>query len=112
MGRQRSARMHSGEPATQTHHTYKFAAAVPLSLPARLSQELVQTAHAGKVNALAFPEGYGEVFATGGPGGIRLWALSTCKELLRIAVPNLECNCLAFTPVRPLRCCASFAQAG
>lgn len=59
----------------------------------------MQTAHSDKINALAFPEGYGEVFATAGPGGIRVWALATCKELLRIAVPNLECHCVAFKPV-------------
>jgi WD40 repeat protein len=65
----------------------------------RLSEELVQTAHCDKVNSLAFPADYSDVFATCGTGYIRVWHLSTCRELLRITVPNLECLCVAFTPV-------------
>ena len=28
---------------------------------------------------------------------IRIWHLDTCRELLRIVVPNLDCKCVAFT---------------
>nr|A8ILK1.1 RecName: Full=Cilia- and flagella-associated protein 52 [Chlamydomonas reinhardtii] len=63
----------------------------------RLKEELVQTAHNDKINGMAFPNEYSEVFATCGTGFIRLWHLTTCRELLRIAVPNLECFCIAFT---------------
>lgn len=40
------------------------------------------------------------MFATAGVGYIRVWHLATCRELLRITVPNLECHCIAFMPVR------------
>lgn len=63
----------------------------------RLKEELIQTAHADKINGLAFPHEYSDVFATCGVGYIRIWHLTTCRELLRITVPNLECFCVAFT---------------
>lgn len=66
----------------------------------RLSEELLQTSHPDRINALAFPAGYSEVFATAAPGCIRVWHLDSCRELLRISVPNLECKCLAFAVVR------------
>ncbi len=59
----------------------------------------MQTAHAEKINGLAFPHEFSEVFATCGTGNIRVWHLGTCRELLRIAVPNLECFCIAFSTV-------------
>ncbi len=59
----------------------------------------MQTAHSEKVSDLAFPAGYGEVFATSSVGCIRVWHLLTCRELLRINVPNLTCNCVIFAPV-------------
>lgn len=59
--------------------------------------ELLQTAHSDKINDLAFPHEYSEVFATASTGCIRVWHLATCRELLRVAVPNLECFCVAFT---------------
>jgi cilia- and flagella-associated protein 52 len=63
------------------------------------------TAHPERINALAFPAGYGDVFATAAPGCVRVWHLAGARELLRIAVPNLECKCIAFAAVRhaPLR---------
>ena len=70
-----------------------------LSLPCRLSPELIQTAHSDHVNGLAFPSAYSEVFATCANGGVRVWHLDGCRELLRIALPNLECKCVAFSPV-------------
>ncbi len=57
-----------------------------------------------------------EVFATAGMGYIRVWHLATCRELLRIAVPNLECFCVSFATVRveagsaPICCCCSAAS--
>jgi WD40 repeat protein len=65
----------------------------------RFADELLQTAHSEKINALAFPHEYSEVFATAGVGCIRVWHLTTCRELLRIAVPNLECHCVTFSTV-------------
>jgi WD40 repeat protein len=70
----------------------------------RFVEELFMTAHSDKVNGLAFPQGYGEVFATCGLGFIRVWHLSTCRELLRIAVPNLEAHCVIFSSVSASSC--------
>ncbi|MEW5298669.1 MAG: hypothetical protein WDW36_001762 [Sanguina aurantia] len=63
---------------------------------ARMTEELVQTSHMDRINDLAFPHEFSDVFATCGSGIIRLWHLDTCRELLRIAVPNLECHCVTF----------------
>jgi len=63
----------------------------------RLTDELVQTAHGDRINGLAFPHELSEVFATCSTGVIRVWHLVTCRELLRIAVPNLECFCVTFS---------------
>jgi hypothetical protein len=70
----------------------------------------VQTAHSDKIFGLAFPANYGEVFATCSAGGIRVWHLAGCRELLRISLPNLDCKCVTFAPVRQSRvsdCCDS-----
>ncbi len=37
-----------------------------------------------------------DVFATASLADVRIWNASTGAELLRIAVPNLECMCLTF----------------
>jgi len=60
-------------------------------------QELIQSSHCDKVNCLAFPVHYSGAFATCSKEDIRVWHLDSCRELLRIKVPNLECNCIAFT---------------
>lgn len=72
-------------------------------LAGKFTEELIQTAHCDKINDLAFPSEYSEVFATAGAGYIRVWHLATCRELLRIAVPNLECHCITFATVRSVR---------
>jgi cilia- and flagella-associated protein 52 len=36
------------------------------------------------------------VFATASDNDIRVWNTNTSTELLRIAVPNLECKCITF----------------
>jgi cilia- and flagella-associated protein 52 len=42
------------------------------------------------------PLHYLQVFATASFGEIRVWHINTCRELLRIRVPNLDCRCLTF----------------
>jgi hypothetical protein len=75
-------------------------APLPPPFPAvRLSADLLQSAPPERVNALAFPSGYSEVFATAAPGGVRVWHLDSGRELLRVTVPNLECKCLVFAVV-------------
>lgn len=38
-----------------------------------------------------------QVFATASFGEVRLWHIHTCRELLRVKVPNVACHCLAFS---------------
>lgn len=60
--------------------------------------ELRNTCHFAKVNDVAFPRGYSELFATCSVNDIRVWHARTRNELLRIQVPNLECLCVTFSP--------------
>ncbi|RKO90186.1 WD40-repeat-containing domain protein, partial [Blyttiomyces helicus] len=57
---------------------------------------LMSTCHYAPVNDICFPEDSSEVFATASDTDIRVWNASTSAELLRIAVPNLECKCIMF----------------
>jgi len=61
-----------------------------------LTAELRNTCHHERINCIAFPAGYSEVFATCSVADIRVWNASTRQELLRIQVPNMECYCLDF----------------
>merc|ERR1719161_66417 len=61
-----------------------------------LTAELRNTCHHEKINSVAFPSGYSEVFATCSITDIRVWNASTRQELLRIQVPNMECYCMEF----------------
>ena len=57
---------------------------------------MFQTCHYDRINDIAFPKGYSQVFATCSKDDIRIWQTGTCRELLRLTVPNLECNCVTF----------------
>jgi len=61
-----------------------------------LTAELRNTCHHERINQVAFPAGYSEVFATCSVTDIRVWNAATRQELLRIQVPNMTCYCLAF----------------
>lgn len=61
-----------------------------------MKRELLQTAHSSKINDICFPSNYSEVFATCSTGDIRIWHRERSRELLRILIPNLECNCITF----------------
>ena len=39
-----------------------------------------------------------ELFATSSHGDIRVWHADSCKELLRISVPNMLCHAVDFLP--------------
>ena len=60
-------------------------------------EELRQTCHFERINDVAYPFGYSELFATCSNHDIRIWNARTSQELLRIQVANLECNAVAFT---------------
>lgn len=60
--------------------------------------ELRNTCHNTRINDIAFPVNYSELFATCSINDIRVWNSRTRAELLRIQVPNLTCLCVAFMP--------------
>ena len=62
-----------------------------------LSAETRSTCHSGKINSVCYPYAYSEVFATCGTEDIRVWNARNYTELLRIRVPNLDCECICFT---------------
>jgi WD40 repeat protein len=59
---------------------------------------LKSTCHNDKINDVTFPKGYSDLFATCSGADIRIWHMVSGSELLRIQVPNLECNCINFNP--------------
>lgn len=61
-----------------------------------LTAELRNTCHHERINQVAFPSGYSEVFATCSVTDIRVWNATSRQELLRIQVPNMECYCIDF----------------
>lgn len=62
-----------------------------------LTHERVRTAPQHALTDVAFAPGYRAVFATAGGSDVRLWALDSQAELLRICEPGLVCSCLAFS---------------
>eukprot|EP01015_Nassula_variabilis_P029619 TRINITY_DN6378_c0_g1_i5.p1 TRINITY_DN6378_c0_g1~~TRINITY_DN6378_c0_g1_i5.p1 ORF type:complete len:563 (-),score=111.82 TRINITY_DN6378_c0_g1_i5:24-1712(-) len=62
----------------------------------KLNPELRNTCHYARINDVAFPYNYSEVFATCSLNDIRIWNARNRQELLRIQVPNLECYCVTF----------------
>lgn len=61
-----------------------------------ISPELRNTCHYERINDIAFPAGYSELFATCSINDIRVWNAKTRQELLRIEVPGLECYAVKF----------------
>lgn len=61
-----------------------------------LQAELRSTCHSHPINDVAFPYGYSELFATASRNDVRIWNARTCAELLRIQIPSLTCNVVAF----------------
>lgn len=62
----------------------------------QINPELRNTCHYERINDIAFPLGYSQVFATCSKNDIRVWNSTTRQELLRIEVPGLECFCCNF----------------
>ena len=63
----------------------------------QLNAELRNTCHHTRINDVAFPFNYSDLFATCSVNDIRIWNAKNRQELLRIQVPNLECHCVTFT---------------
>jgi len=72
--------------------------------PLPLSMQLISTGHVRHINDIAFHYGNAQVpgssqfFLTCGKNDIRIWRLPGGPELLRIQVPQLECNCVIVSP--------------
>lgn len=62
----------------------------------KISPELRNTCHYQRINDVAFPMGYSELFATCSVNDIRVWNSKSRQELLRIEVPGLECYTIRF----------------
>lgn len=62
-----------------------------------LVPELRNTCHYDKINDIVFPHNYSNVFATCSKNDIRIWNAANIHEILRLQVPNVECNCVCFT---------------
>ncbi|KAI8827083.1 WD40-repeat-containing domain protein [Fimicolochytrium jonesii] len=58
--------------------------------------QLKLACHYAPINDITYPEHSSDVFATASDTDIRIWNAQTSAELLRIAVPNLECKCIVF----------------
>jgi WD40 repeat protein len=62
----------------------------------KIIPELRNTCHYDKINDIAFPYMYSELFATCSTNDIRVWNSKSRQELLRIEVPGLECFAINF----------------
>lgn len=63
-----------------------------------LTPHLKHCGHVGSINQVAFPEDCSQLVATCSTSDIRVWNAETCRELLRIQLPGVECLCMAFAP--------------
>lgn len=63
----------------------------------KLEATLVSTCHSKRINDIAYPRGTSEIIATCSENDIRLWNANKGRELVRIQLPNLECNCVCFS---------------
>lgn len=62
----------------------------------KINPELRNTCHYERINSIAFPYEYSDLFATCSLNDIRVWNAKTRQELLRIEVPGLECFSISF----------------
>ena len=63
-----------------------------------LEPQLRATCHFSSIQDVIFPRNYGRVFVTCASNDIRVWHAAESRELLRIQVPNLMCNCVTMSP--------------
>mmetsp|Transcript_6499 Transcript_6499/g.24427 ORF Transcript_6499/g.24427 Transcript_6499/m.24427 type:complete len:620 (-) Transcript_6499:219-2078(-) len=63
----------------------------------KLEATLVSTCHSKRINDVVYPKGTSEIIATCSVNDIRLWNAHKGRELVRIQLPNLECNCVCFS---------------
>ncbi|XP_028413168.1 cilia- and flagella-associated protein 52-like [Dendronephthya gigantea] len=75
---------------TQISQMYRFNLS-------EFTSELINTCHYEKIFDIVFPHGYSDVFVTSSKNDIRVWNTNTSKELLRVTVPNMDCNAVTVT---------------
>ena len=63
-----------------------------------LEPQLRATCHFSSIQDVVFPRSYARVFVTCANNDIRVWHAAESRELLRIQVPNLMCNCVTMSP--------------
>ncbi|XP_030842134.1 cilia- and flagella-associated protein 52 [Strongylocentrotus purpuratus] len=76
---------------TSNSHIYRFNFS-------EFTYEMIRTCHYEEVNDIAFPKGCSELFVTSSKNDIRVWETASCKELMRINVPNMECHAVCIMP--------------
>lgn len=62
------------------------------------SHETRSECHSSGINAVQFPADYSELYGTCSLEEIRVWRTKNNQEMLRISIPNLECNSFSFMP--------------
>ncbi|KAL7554033.1 hypothetical protein ACHAWF_017897 [Thalassiosira exigua] len=60
--------------------------------------ELRETCHFGEIHDVCFPQKSSEIVVTASEQDIRVWSVSSKRELLRINVPNTTCYAVDVTP--------------
>lgn len=60
---------------------------------ADLTADLLGSCHFQRINDVCFAFGYSKLFITASVGELRVWNSATGAELLRVAVPGVECLC-------------------
>jgi len=63
-----------------------------------LQYELRGTAHYDQINDMCFPRRSSDLFVTCSKNDIRIWNCAKRRELLRIQVPNITCQCICLNP--------------
>jgi WD40 repeat protein len=63
---------------------------------AALHETCILTAHSSRIYDIAFPTGCSELFACASETDVRVWNVATRKELLRIAIPKVNCRAVIF----------------
>lgn len=71
-----------------------FSKWAPSSPKTAIQPELRASCHFSSIKDVCFPRGYSRVFITCAGSDIRVWNAVERRELLRVQVPNVTCNCV------------------
>jgi len=65
----------------------------------RLCPELTNTSHTGRITDVVFPKDCSDLFITSSHESIRVWNTALGAELLRIQIPNIQCECITINDI-------------